>query len=277
MLCAKYLFEDLPEKKYVNPATNVSLVIDSHGSNIYGRLLLPAGQSADDRYPLAIFLHGFPGLEQNLDVLPALRRAGIAAVHFSYRGVWGSKGNYCFSHLMEDTHTLLRYLSERAEQWHLDTSRVYLVCHSMGGFTGLNALAQGIPVKGAVMIAPCDIGWLYECNPHKFEELMLNQKMGYFTLPHDTFIEDDVRAYAKQWRFDKLAALLPEEVPIHFIGASADAITPPGQHIMPIYQALCRRGMKTSYAEFDDGHAFTDHRIALTRLVFERIAQMEKE
>lgn len=44
-------------------------------------------------------LHGYPGIEQNLDIAQLLRMAGYAVVHFSYRGVWESHGYYRFSHL----------------------------------------------------------------------------------------------------------------------------------------------------------------------------------
>lgn len=78
MLHEEYLFADRDYPALVSEE-NKGLVIDSHGSIIYGRILLPA-----------------------------LRRAGIAAAYFSYRGVWGGYGDYCLSHLIED---LFRFCS----------------------------------------------------------------------------------------------------------------------------------------------------------------------
>ena len=64
MLCEKYLFEDQEEILAV-PPNNVALIINSHGSDIYGRILLPALASESERAPVAVMLHGYPGLEQN--------------------------------------------------------------------------------------------------------------------------------------------------------------------------------------------------------------------
>lgn len=275
MLEERYLFEDVDLRDYKIGAENAALIINSHGDNIFGRLLMPAVKNKDERTPVAIFLHGYPGNEQNLDITQALRRAGIAVFHFSYRGVWGSHGDYCFSHLIEDTNTVLNYLAERADEWRLDMTRVYLIGHSMGGFTALNALADGIAVKGAVAIAPCDIGDIFLNDQNKFDQLMLTKKKGYFTLSDENSIEDDLKPNAQRWRFINLAERFDENIPIHFVGGTRDAVTPPEKHIKPLYKKLLELGRKTSYTEFDDGHAFPNHRIALTKLVFQKISEME--
>ena len=277
MLNERYLFEDVNSSDYRIKAELVSLIINSHGSNIFGRIFLPAVENDDVRTPVAIFLHGYPGTEQNLDMAYAFRRAGIAAVHFSYRGVWGSHGDYCFSHLIEDAEAVLKYLAERAEEWRLDMSRVYLVGHSMGGFTALNALAKGMAVKGAVVIAPCDMGGRFIDEPDRFDSMMLTARKGYFRLPVENYIEVDTKPNAEKWRFVNLADKLSADIPIHFVGGTKDGMTPPETHIRPLYEKLLERGRRISYTEFDDGHTFPNNRIALTRLVFQKIAEMEKE
>ncbi len=277
MLCDKYLFEDVDLNDCKIRAESIALIMSSHGDTIFGRLLLPAVKDINTRTPVAIFLHGYPGIEQNLDIPQALRRTGIAAVHFSYRGVWGSHGNYCFSHLIEDTHAVLEYLAERADEWRLDMTRVYLIGHSMGGFTALNALAEGIAVKGAIVAAPCDMGGIYLNDPFKFEQMMGTKKKGYFVLAEDNSIEEDTKLHAQQWEFINLADKLSKHIPIHFVGGSRDEMTPPESHIKPLYHKLLNLDRKTSYTEFDDGHVFSNHRIALTRLVFQKIVEMENE
>ena len=199
MINEKYLFEDVNESGYNVKAEIASLIMNSHGSDIFGRIFLPAVENADVRTPVAILLHGYPGTEQNLDMAYAFRRAGIAAVHFSYRGVWGSHGDYCFSHLIEDAHAVINYLTERADELRLDMSRVYLIGHSMGGFTALNALAEGIAVKGAVVIAPCDMGGRYINERERFDSMMLTARKGYFRLPVENFIELDTKPNAEKW------------------------------------------------------------------------------
>jgi len=276
MLNEKYLFEDVNSSDCKIKANIVSMIMNSHGSDIFGRLFLPAVKDSSVRTPVAIFLHGYPGTEQNTDMMYAFRRAGIAALHFSYRGVWGSYGDYCFSHLIEDTHAVFKHLTERADELRLDMNRVYLVGHSMGGFAALNALAEGIAVKGAVVIAPCDMGGRYINERDRFDSMMLTARKGYFRLPVENFIEVDIKPNAEKWSFINLADKLSANIPIHFIGGTQDAITPPEIHIKPLYQKLSELGRKISYTEFDDGHPFSNNRIVLTRLVFRKIAEMEK-
>jgi len=275
MLSERYLFSDPGEEiSFAIPARNVGLVVKSHGSNVYGRILLPAAQSRDERTPLVLLLHGYPGLEQNMDVPPALRRVGIATAYFSYRGVWGGHGDYCFSHVIEDVASVLEHLRLHADKYMIDPEKVFLVGHSMGGFATLNAIACGAAVKGAVLIAPGDIGYIYEEKRKLFDQLMLSQKYGYFRTPYDSFLEEDVAAHAKEWRFDALAEKIPQTMPLHFIGAAEDVVVPPEQHIKPIFRLLKERGLDVTYQELQDGHTIPSCRIALIKMIYQKIAQM---
>lgn len=276
MLCEKYLFEDQEEILAV-PPNNVALIINSHGSDIYGRILLPALASESERAPVAVMLHGYPGLEQNMDVPPALRRAGIATLYFSYRGVWGSHGDYCFSHLIEDVESVLAHLRANAEKYRIDPERIYLVGHSMGGFATLNSIAQGANVRGAVVMAPCDIGRRYLEDRERFDKMMFTQKYGYFNTPDEDYLPNDVVEHAEQWRFVALAEKFPQNMPLHFIGGAEDTMTPPEVDIMPLYRLLEARGMDISYTEIPAGHTFTAYRTRITRLIYRLIAEMESK
>lgn len=275
MLCEKYLFADQEEALAV-PASNVALIINSHGSDIYGRILLPALADESERAPVAVMLHGYPGLEQNMDVPPALRRAGIATLYFSYRGVWGSHGYYCFSHLIEDVSSVLEHLRENAEKYRIDPERIYLVGHSMGGFATLNSIARGAKVRGAVVMAPCDMGRRYEDDRDRFDTMMLTQKKGYFNTPDEDYLPGDAAKHAAEWRFTALADKIPQDMPLHFIGGTQDTMTPPEVDIMPLYRLLEARGMDISYAELPAGHTFTAYRTRLTRMIYQRIEAMDK-
>jgi len=57
-----------------------------------------------------LFLHGFPGNEKNIDLAQAVRRAGLNALVFYYRGAWGSDGQYSRSHVLEDVAAALHWL-----------------------------------------------------------------------------------------------------------------------------------------------------------------------
>ena len=276
MLRREYLFEDNHSAELQIPITDVPLVVESGGSRIYGKLTLPAVEHEKVKSPVLMLLHGHPGHDRNLDLMFALRRAGIAVVFFSYRGIWGSHGDYCFTHLLEDTKAVFEHLKEHAEEWRLDMDCCYLFGHSMGGFTALNSLAGGLPVKGVIAMAPCDLAYMYEEQYDAFAALMDVQKQGYFRVPDEKYMEQDVELHHEQWRFPNLADLMPEQTPVHFVGGKQDILTPPGEHIMPIYEKMVEKGRKVTYTEFDDGHSMVMNRVALTRLIFDKIAEMEK-
>jgi len=44
---------------------------------------------------------------------------------------------------------------------------------------------------------------------------------------------------------------------------------------MPIYKKVVEMGRKVTYTEFDDGHSFSMNCVALTRRIFDKIAEME--
>lgn len=276
MLRKEFLFEDDHSSGLPVPINGVPLDVTSGGCKIFGKLVLPAVAHEGVRTPVLIMLHGHPGHDRNLDLMFALKRTGIAVAFFSYRGIWGSHGDYNFTHLMEDTKAVYEHLCEHAEEWRLDMEHCYLFGHSMGGFTALNSVANGLPVRGAIVMAPCDLSYMYENNKDDFQLLMDEKKKGYFTLSDEMSMEKDVEKNYETWRFTALADRVPKNVPIHFIGGRQDDLTPPSTHIMPMYEKMLERGASASYAEFDDGHSFYMNRVALIRLVFDKIAEMEK-
>lgn len=278
MLNKENLFRDVDESTMAVLAKTVSLRLDSHGDCIFGRIMLPALKTEAERAPVAVMLHGFPGLEQNMDMPPALRRGGIATLYFSYRGVWGSHGYYCFSHLIEDAFTVVDWIREHAEEYRLDPERIYLVAHSMGGFTALNAIAQGVNIRGAVVMAPCDMAMRYEEDPEMFKRRMRDSVAnGYFRVPHEDYLYEDMAEHHQQWRFNAVADKIPQDMQLHFIGAAQDEVVSPETHTKPVYNRLRQRGMDVSYQELNAGHIFTPCRIALTNTVFDLIAKMEND
>jgi pimeloyl-ACP methyl ester carboxylesterase len=90
-----------------------------------------------------LVLHGNPGYERNLDLAQAVRRAGYTAFYFDYRGNWGSGGTFSRTHALDDVRAALAWVRSgvTAKQFHIDSSRVALVGHSMGGWLALMTAA----------------------------------------------------------------------------------------------------------------------------------------
>ena len=207
-------------------------------------------------------LYGYPGIEQNLDIAQHLRMAGFAVVHFCYRGVWGSHGYYCFSHLIEDTLAVAAYIREQAGKWRIDPECLY-VFHSMGGFA-------------AVIMAPCDMASKYLYDKATFDKLMSSQDQGYFNTPSRNYIENEVKERAEEWLFVNAAKRLDNTIPYRFIGGVLDTLIPPQVHIQPVLDVLIEHWCDIQYTEFRDGHTFPTTRVRLTEQIISYLNKMEE-
>jgi uncharacterized protein len=143
------------------PAHMQQMVLPSNGSMLLGVFYFAAGA---DPHPTAIILHGFPGFEQNLDLAQALRARGWNVLAMHYRGSWGVKGDFSFQHAAEDADTEVQFLLEpaNAQKYRIDTHRVIVIGHSMGGYMAASATAHNRQVAGAVLISAWNIGADYE-------------------------------------------------------------------------------------------------------------------
>lgn len=143
------------------PAHMQQMILPSHDSMLLGVFYFAAGT---DPHPTAIILHGFPGFEQNLDLAQTLRARGWNVLAMHYRGSWGVKGDFSFQHAAEDADTEVRYLLEpaNARKYHVDTRRLIVIGHSMGGYMAASAAAHNPEVAGAVLISAWNIGADYE-------------------------------------------------------------------------------------------------------------------
>ena len=149
----------------VPPAATEQMAIPSHGENLLGIFYLAAGAGP---HPTAILFHGFPGYEQNLDIAQFLRAHGWNVLAMHYRGSWGVKGDFSFEHAAEDADTQVRFISDgaNAKKYRVDTRRVMVIGHSMGGFMAASAIAHNKGIAGAVIISAWNIGADYQSHRH---------------------------------------------------------------------------------------------------------------
>jgi pimeloyl-ACP methyl ester carboxylesterase len=152
----KALYTDPPhDAKY--PARMEVLHIPSGDVRINAVALVAAGAGA---HPTFVFLHGLPGNEKGHDIAQAVRRAGWNAITFNYRGSWGSPGAFRFDHNVEDAAAVLDYLRDTANARALavDTTRLVIAGHSMGGWVAALTASRDPRLRGAVLISAADIG-----------------------------------------------------------------------------------------------------------------------
>lgn len=152
----KALFTDPPHDAK-HPARMEVLHIPSGGVRINGVAFVAAGAGT---HPTFVFFHGLPGNEKGHDIAQAVRRAGWNAITFNYRGSWGSPGEFRFDHNVEDAAAVLAFLRDTANVRALgiDTTRLVVAGHSMGGWVAALTASRDTRLRGAVLISAADIG-----------------------------------------------------------------------------------------------------------------------
>src|SRR3954447_1264606 len=133
-----------------HPAHNQQLLIPSGGVGLNALLFQAAGAGP---HPTVILMHGLPGNERNLDLAQAIRRCGWDVLTFTYRGAWGSPGDFSISHAMEDTAAALAFAgSPEAARLGIDARHIVLAGHSMGGATAFMTAAGARGLDGLILI-----------------------------------------------------------------------------------------------------------------------------
>lgn len=150
------IYADPPVDK-AHPARMEVLHIPSGGVEINGLAYLAGGAGP---HPTVVLFHGLPGNEKNLDLAQAIRRAGWNVVTLNYRGSWGSPGAFSFTGDLEDAKAALAYVRAAANAARLgvDTRRIVIMGHSMGGWVTAITGGSDPDVAGAVLISAADMG-----------------------------------------------------------------------------------------------------------------------
>lgn len=222
--------EDMPDALPLN--------IVSGGCHLYGYLLKP-GKREEGSHPCVIMFHGFPGYTTNNDLEYALMRMGCVVIHVNHRGAWGSEGNYLFTNLVDDAVFIAKWAHNPAiiETYQIDPNAIFLVGHSMGGMTVLNASKQLDFIRGVVAIAPYDLA---ACFTHGMEKELFEmiEKEGQclkVTSLSDVY-ENAEENYEKLSILNTYSHLKDKNVLL--IGAKFDDVAPPDLMVKPVYERL---------------------------------------
>ena len=268
------LFRD-PEKTAIRPV-NEGMVFRSGGCRLFGNLLLPGRKDREELVPLILLLHGFPGNSRNLDLAQMFRMAGLASICFSYRGVWGSEGEYLLSHLPQDAAAVCGWVRQHGRDCGIDPDRIYLFGHSMGGFAAVQAIAGGLKVQGAFFMAPCDVAEMQLLEPERLKSLMSCKENGYFRLSSENAMEDELSQRAEEWYFPNAAKRMDLSIPYSVLCGKLDVSTPADRHGAVLARALRERGARVRYEELDDSHAFPASRFAVAERVIRFVRETEE-
>src|SRR5690348_12160543 len=132
------------------PAHNQQLLIPSHGFGMNALLFVASGKGP---HPTVILMHGLPGNERNLDLAQAMRRAGWDVLTFTYRGAWGSPGEFSIGGSIDDTAAALDFArSPDGAALGIDPKHIVLAGHSMGGATAALTAANAQGLDGLILL-----------------------------------------------------------------------------------------------------------------------------
>lgn len=254
----------------VPPAESPDLQFFSAGAHLNAYAHLAAGPGP---HPSVVLLHGFPGNERSLDLAQALRRAGWNAFFFSYRGAWGSGGAFSFGNALDDVAAVVATLREPdfARQYRVDSQRIVLVGHSMGGAAALISAAELDGAGCVASLAGANLGALADLVRSSPEAARATAAQfqtwgeGRVRGVSGEGIIADLLAQPERFRAATHAAALARK-PVLLVAGSRDPVTPPETHHAPLVAAIrAQNGTLLTEQLLDDEHQFSATRIALTR------------
>lgn len=269
------LGEDFPVLDPLFPPGIQGLSFGAERCLLHGGFYYPQGKGP---HPTIVLCHGFPGFEKNLDLAQTFRSAGFNVFIFSYRGAWGSEGDFCFSHAIADTKKAVCFLSrpDFPRKDLVDEGRIILMGHSMGGFMALNAAAALPEVKHVVSIAGWNIGRDVRMSREnaqvraRLDDILhgvtVLQGPTLATLWNELFHHED--------DFD-LCSLAPRLKGRHVLAVAAtnDAETPAALSHAPLAQALHDNGVHLTERWIGSDHSFSSARLTLARTILDWLAE----
>jgi pimeloyl-ACP methyl ester carboxylesterase len=254
------IFTDPPQDK-LHPAEMTVLHIPSHDVLINGVIYQPSGVGP---HPTLIICHGLPGNEKNLDLAQAVRRAGWNAVTFNYRGSWGSPGVFRFAQTLEDADAVLAYLRDPATASRLgvDTRRIVMAGHSMGGWVVAHTASHDHGLIGAILISAADMGRSGEL-PRATTVAGMKDNMESLAGATAESMAAEVLERSKAFRMENVAAGLAQ-TPLLAI-TSDDGLAPETDALVKAIKAKGPDNVTRIHISTD--HSYSDHRIALESAV----------
>jgi pimeloyl-ACP methyl ester carboxylesterase len=249
------------------PARNRQLVIPSGGSDM--NALLFAAQGAGLK-PTLILLHGLPGNERNLDLAQALRRVGWNVLTFSYRGAWGSGGNFSLRNALEDGQAALDFArSEEGRKLGIDPRRIVIGGHSMGGGIATLVAARNQGLAGLVLLDAWNIGKSGSDIAAGGQKARSEFIAGADDFGHalvgatPASLADELALLDRRWNLLSATEAL-RALPVLSIYATHGGA---GDNV-ELVEALKRAGnVRVGGIEMDSDHAFADHRIKLAQVI----------
>jgi uncharacterized protein len=265
---ARRAIDSDPPHDRAHPARMEVLHIPSGGVDINGVAYVAAGAGA---HPTLVLFHGLPGNEKNLDLAQAVRRAGWNAVTVNYRGSWGSPGAFRFANNLEDAAAVLSFLRNPATARTLavDTSRIVIGGHSMGGWVVALTAAHDHGLLGAILISAADMGAAGAVSRKDAIQLAAANMESLAGVTAESMADELLNGSAK-WRFTNAVPGLTK-TPL-LVMTSDDGLAPQADALVRSVRARGNSRVTTVHEPTD--HSWSDKRIALESAVIDWLQRL---
>jgi pimeloyl-ACP methyl ester carboxylesterase len=272
---AAVINDPAPDPTQPSPRS-AQVLIPSHGVEMNGLFYLAGGKGL---HPTFVLLHGFPGNEQNLDLAQAIRRAGWNVLTLHYRGSWGSPGDFSIAHVLEDADAVMEFVrrDDIAEKFGIDTQRIVIGGHSMGGFASAAHARKDEHLFGVVLLDAWNVG----ATADEFSKVSGAARAALAAKEFDDLgnslhgatassTADELVAHRTEWNFRSWAKDLTRQ-PLLVIGASKAG----GEENRKLAESVARAGGQVTNITLTSDHSFQNHRIALAAEVVRWLQKLD--
>ncbi len=266
-----------PPRDLTSPATNKQFLLPSGGVGLNALFFLAGGPGPK---PTVILLHGLPGNERNLDLAQAIRRAGYNVLTFTYRGAWGSPGDFSLSNAIEDTAAALAFVRTPAalEQFRIDPRRIVLAGHSMGGANAALVAAASDGLAGVALLDAANFAYRADMLEKNGPEAIAKVAEGFDDFGNSLAgssplaVATEIATKGRSWDLIPLAPSLAR-FPILSLYARY-GIAEPNKALVAAIKA--QPGARLTAAELPTSHGFEDHRLALAEQMVDWLDTLPK-
>lgn len=259
-----------PAPDKLHPAAMEVVHIPSGGVRINGVVYVAAGAGP---HPTVVLCHGLPGLEKNLDLAQAMRRAGWTVITFNYRGSWGSPGDYRFAQNLEDADAVLAFARDpaNAAKLRIDPKRLVIIGHSMGGWVSALTAARDKELLGAAMISAGNMGLIGSLPREQAVAVLRDNGIEALAGTTPEIMADEIIANKDRFDFVKAA---PELMQTNlFVLTSDDGLAGMSDGLSKAIAASGGTKLKTLHVATD--HSWSDARIRLESEIIDWLATLK--
>lgn len=198
---------------------------------------------------------------------------GWTVITFNYRGSWGSPGSYRFAGDLEDADAVLAWVrdAKNAAALGLDTKRIVLMGHSLGGWATALTAAHDKGLVGAALISPGNIGLIGKLPRATAIKVFGNNGMEALADTSAAIMADEAIANADAFDFVKAGPRLTA-TPLLVI-TSDDGLAAPAEALVKGATAAGNAHVTTVHVATD--HSYSDARVRLESEIIRWLAGLK--